>query len=136
MNVTPIIRKAIEAVFKKRIFVPEYELSLKNLRKCIKMIEKQQPVPIDRFSESLNFFTHHIEQYGLPSMKPKKAIISSAQSLLQYSREIIENAFNCKGFNNPGSREFSGIGYECDTHDGHQVVGESFIGEILNAMKP
>jgi phenylacetate-CoA ligase len=138
MNFTQIAREKLDAWFNKRLFVPAYELSDKNLRKFIEMIEKQQPVLIDGYAESFNFLAHYIKQNGLPSIQPK-AIMSSAQSLPEQSREIIEKAFNCKVFDKYGSREFSGIAYECDAHDGHHVVAESYIVEILKdgrAAKP
>jgi phenylacetate-CoA ligase len=49
---------------------------------------------------------------------------------------MIEEAFGCKVFDKYGSREFSGIAYECEAHMGHHVVGEGYIVEILKDGKP
>ena len=39
-------------------------------------------------------------------------------------------------FDKYGSREFSGIAYESDGHDGHLIVAENFIVEILKDGRP
>jgi phenylacetate-CoA ligase len=65
-----------------------------------------------------------------------KGIISSAQSLPDASRRSIEEAFGCRVFDKYGSREFSGIAYECDAHEGHHVVGEGYIVEVVKDGQP
>ena len=64
------------------------------------------------------------------------SVISSAQMLPQHSRELIENNLNCKVYDKYGSREFSGIAYECNKHFGHHVVAENYIVEILKDKEP
>ena len=48
----------------------------------------------------------------------------------------MENSFGCKVFDKYGSREFSGIAYECEAHQGHHVVAESYVVEILKDGRP
>ncbi len=135
MSVTQIVREKFDALFNRRLFVPAYELSDKNLKKFVDMIVKHQPVLIDGYAESFNFLAHYVKQHGLPGIKPR-ALMSSAQALPEQSRSIIEKAFGCKVFDKYGSREFSGIAYECDAHDGHHVVAESYVVEILKDGRP
>ena len=61
-----------------------------------------------------------------------RGIISSAQSLPDESRRTIEAAFGCRVFDKYGSREFSGIAYECDAHQGHHTVAEGYIVDVTN----
>ncbi len=49
---------------------------------------------------------------------------------------MIERAFGCKVFDKYGSREFSGIAYESDAHNGHLVVAEGYIVEVLANGEP
>jgi len=63
-------------------------------------------------------------------------VMSSAQTLPDQSRRIIEEAFGCRVFDKYGSREFSGIAYECEAHNGHHVVGEGLIVEVLRDGEP
>ena len=72
---------------------------------------------------------------GLSGVSPR-AVMSSAQTLPETSRKTIEEAFGCKVFDKYGSREFSGIAYECDAHAGHHVVAEGYVVEILKDGAP
>jgi phenylacetate-CoA ligase len=62
--------------------------------------------------------------------------MSSAQTLPPGSRELIAKSFGCPVFDKYGSREFSGVAYESEAHDGHLVVAEGYIVEILVNGKP
>jgi phenylacetate-CoA ligase len=62
--------------------------------------------------------------------------MSYAQALPQNTRGIIESGFNTKVFDKYGSREFSGIAYECSAHNGHHVVDECYIVELLVDGRP
>jgi phenylacetate-CoA ligase len=92
-------------------------------------------VLIDGYAESFNVLAQYIKTRGLDRVRPK-GIISSAQVLPPQSRATIAEAFGCGVFDKYGSREFSGIAYECEAHDGHHVVAESYIVEILKDGAP
>ena len=57
--------------------------------------------------------------------------VIGARALPDESLRMIEEAFGARVFDKYGSREFSGIAYECDAHEGHHVMAESYIVEIL-----
>jgi phenylacetate-CoA ligase len=92
-------------------------------------------VLVDGYAEALNFLAGYLESSGTTSVRPR-ALMSSAQTLPATSRKLIEEAFGCKVFDRYGSREFSGIAHECEAHDGHHVVAEGYIVEILRDGKP
>ena len=129
------LRERIDAWFDRRLFVPAFEMSDENIERFVARLRAHRPVLLDGYAESFNFLAHYIEQHGLESFHPK-AVISSAQVLPEQSREIIEKALGCGVFDKYGSREFSGIAYECEQHDGHHVVAESYIVEILKDGAP
>ena len=66
----------------------------------------------------------------------QRPFYSSSQVLPDQSRRMIEETFGCGVFDKYGSREFSGIAYECDFHSGHHVMDESYIVEILKNGEP
>ena len=124
------LRERIDAWFNRRLFIPAFEMSDDNIARFVAKLRAYRPVLLDGYAESFNFLAHYIKSHGLESFHPK-AVISSAQVLPEQSREIIEKALGCGVFDKYGSREFSGIAYECEQHDGHHVVAESYIVEIL-----
>jgi len=63
-------------------------------------------------------------------------VVSSAQTLPDESRKIIEETFRTRVFDKYGSREFSGIAHECEAHSGHHVNAESYIVEIVKDGRP
>jgi phenylacetate-CoA ligase len=92
-------------------------------------------VLLDGYAEALDFLAHYLKTHGDVPVRPK-ALMSSAQTLPVASRRLIEEAFGCRVFDKYGSREFSGIAYECEAHTGHHVVGEGYIVEILRDGVP
>jgi phenylacetate-CoA ligase len=119
----------------RRLFIPAFEMSETTLRHHMGRLSRFKPVLIDGYAESLNFLAYYIRQHGLKNIHAK-GIISSAQVLPERSREIIEQEFGCGVFDKYGSREFSGIAYESDAHDGHLVVAENYVVEILKDGRP
>jgi phenylacetate-CoA ligase len=130
MTPSQIRKERLDAWLSNRTFVPVFALSDKNLSQMVRTLEDAGPVLIDGYAEALDLMAHFIRSKGGLSVRPR-AVMSSAQTLPLPSRRTIEEAFGCQVFDKYGSREFSGIAYECDAHQGHHVVAESFIVEVL-----
>jgi len=135
MSTTQVVREVADALLSRRKFIPAYEMSDETLREFVRRIEAFDPVLLDGYAESFNFLAAYLKEHGRMKVSPK-GIISSAQTLPEGSRKVIEEAFGCRVFDKYGSREFSGIAYECDAHDGHHVVGEGYVVEVLKDGKP
>jgi phenylacetate-CoA ligase len=135
MSKTQVVREVADAMLSRRKFIPAYEMSDETLREFVRQIEAFDPVLLDGYAESFNFLAAYLKEHGRMKVSPK-GIISSAQTLPEGSRKVIEEAFGCRVFDKYGSREFSGIAYECDAHEGHHVVGEGYIVEVLKDGKP
>lgn len=130
-----VIRERIDAWFMRRLFVPAFEMSSNTLEDFVGKIRAHKPVLVDGYAESFNFLATYVREGGNPGFSPK-AIMSSAQSLPQQSRELIEEAFDTRVFDKYGSREFSGIAYECERSRDHHVMDESYLVEILVDGRP
>ncbi len=124
-----------DAILCNRTFIPIFELSDENLARMIDVMVRVQPVLMDGYAEALDFIARYLKTTGRVDVRPK-ALMSSAQTLPGPSRKLIEEAFGCKVFDKYGSREFSGIAYECEAHDGYHVVAEAYIVEVLKDEKP
>lgn len=135
MTKTQVAREFADAWMMRRRFIPAYEMSEDTLREFVRKIESWDPVLLDGYAESFNFLAGYLKAHGRINVRPK-GIISSAQTLPEGSRRAIEEAFGCRVFDKYGSREFSGIAYECEAHQGHHVVGEGYIVEILKEGRP
>ncbi len=126
-------KERLDAWFMRRHFIPAFEMSEHSLKSLIKTIEKRKPVLIDGYAESLNFIA--IASTTKSKHNPR-AVMSSAQQLTDSTRLQIESQFGAKVLDKYGSREFSGIAYQCLESPHHHVQDESYILEILVDGRP
>jgi phenylacetate-CoA ligase len=136
MSKSQAFREHADAVFANRLYIPIFEMSDAGLEAMIAQIAAKKPVLIDGYAEAFDFLAQYIRTRGGDLGFQPKALMSSAQTLPAKSRETIEKAFGCRVFDKYGSREFSGIAYECDAHAGHHVVSEGYILEVLTEGRP
>ena len=135
MSRSQVFRERLDAFLLRRKFVPAFEMSPENLKKSVDFISRHRPVLIDGYAESLNFLASFVAFYGTRGVRPA-LVMSSAQALPRATRAAIEQAFDAQVFDKYGSREFSGIAYECQSHSGHHVMEESYIVEVLVNNRP
>jgi phenylacetate-CoA ligase len=130
MSLTQVVRERIDAWFMRRMFIPAFEINDKNIEAFVEKIRRFRPKLVDGYAESLNFLARYIQMGKLVGFNPV-AVVSSAQALPIQTRTVIEEGMATKVFDKYGSREFSGIAYECTAHIGHHVVEECYIVEVL-----
>lgn len=133
MSKSQVIREKIDALFMRRTFIPAFEMSLDSINGLVKRIERIKPSLIDGYAESLNFIAS--STVNDISWTPK-GVMSSAQDLTPQTRSKIEEIFKTKVYDKYGSREFSGIAYQCTEGKYHHVQDESFIVELLVNGRP
>jgi phenylacetate-CoA ligase len=130
MTRTQVVKERIDAWFSRRFFVPVFAISDRSIAGIVARLRRKRPVLLDGYAEALHLLADYITTHGLRAPRVR-AVISSAQTLPDHSRQLIRRAFGCEVFDKYGSREFSGIAYECEAHDGHHVVAENYVVEIL-----
>lgn len=133
MSTSQILKEKLDAVFMRRKFIPAFEMSKSSLKKLQELIRDYRPKLIDGYAESLNFLASMPFDYG--SYTPK-GLMSSAQQLTSETRAKIEEGFKSRVYDKYGSREFSGIAYQCSESSYHHVQDESYIVEILVEGRP
>jgi phenylacetate-CoA ligase len=121
-----------EAVLANRTRIPVFELSEATLDDTLQAISRAEPLVIEGYAEALDRIATHINEKGQGSLTARpRAVLTNEQTLTPESRRNIERAFGCKVFDKYVSREFSTIAHECEAHEGHHVVAEGYIVEIL-----
>ena len=135
MTGSQVVRERVDALFMRRLFIPAFEIAPETIEAYVDRIRRFDPVLVDGYAESLNFLATYVREGGAPGFSPR-AIMSSAQSLPDNVRDLIEDAFQTRVFDKYGSREFSGIAYTCDASRDHHVMDESYIVELLVDGRP
>ena len=133
MSKSQVVREKIDAFFMRRRFIPAFEMSPSDLKSLQELIQRKRPVLIDGYAESLNFLASRHFDYGDYS---PKGLMSSAQQLTSETRTRIESGFRTKVFDKYGSREFSGVAYQCAFNENHHVQDESYVVELLVEGRP
>jgi len=136
MTKSQTYQEQLDAWFSNRTFIPVFEMSEQNLEKTVELIGKRAPVLIDGYAEAFTLLARYLESRGRGFDHSPTAVMSSAQTMPKESRALIERMFGCAVFDKYGSREFSGIAYESAAHDGHLVVAEGYIVELLVDGRP
>ena len=133
MSFSQVLRERIDAFFMRRKFIPAFEMTRESIEDLVRLIEGGDYKLIDGYAESLNL----IASFTRSQLRnTPKGVISSAQQLTPETRARIENLFGTKVYDKYGSREFSGIAYQCDKSLHHHVQDESYIVEILVEGRP
>jgi phenylacetate-CoA ligase len=95
----------------------------------MRVISRFKPKLIVGYSYNLYVLADYILNNHIDGIQPK-AVISTANMLLDSHRKTIESAFHCKVFNRYGSRELGCIASECSEHTGLHINMENVFVEF------
>ena len=114
----------------RTLFLSSYNLSEEDMFVYAKKLIQYKPKVVVGYSSPLYHFAKFLEENGINGINPK-SIISSAEVLYDYQKELIESVFQCRVFNRYGCREFSTIAQECSQHLGMHMNAEHVYVECL-----
>lgn len=116
--------------FKRSIFLSAYDLSDQMMFRYVNILNTFKPKLLIAYPSALTLFADFLTRTELkiPSIQ---SIITSAEKLYLWQKEIIMQAINCEIYDRYGCREFGCIAQECDKHEGYHVNCERFFLEIL-----
>lgn len=136
--------------------IPHKEISLKNrlraylernlLLPAISMDEAKMDVYTDKLSwyepkilrgypSAIYLLAKHIKKRNIDGVDVK-AIFTTAEMLLPRHRELIEQVFHCKVFDNYGCRDGGGNANECAEHKGLHISLEQCVMEFVHSGNP
>jgi phenylacetate-CoA ligase len=114
----------------RTIFVDTLKFSAERLREFHAEIVKFRPTVIMGHAHSVYQFAAFCRDQGL-SMPPLSGIVTTAMTLLEAERRVIEEAFRSRVFDRYGCEELSIIASESDAHSGLHVFSEGLVLEYL-----
>lgn len=114
----------------RTLFLSSYNLSEENMFVYAKKLLQYRPKVIVGYASPLYRFAKFLEEKEITGINPK-SIISSAELLHDYQKELVESVFECKVFDRYGCREFSTIAQECSEHSGMHINAEHVYVECL-----
>lgn len=94
-----------------------------------------RPKTIFGYARALAHLARHLRDAGADVYQPH-SIITSAETLLDDDRAVIEQVFGCRVFNRYGCREVGVVASECQQHSGLHTMAEGLFLEIVVGDRP
>lgn len=113
-----------------QLILSSFHLSPQHLDAYIGALRAFRPAVIDGYPSSLYVLARMLRNVG--ETLPLKAVITSSETLYDFQREAIEQAFACRVFDYYAAAERVIFSVECDRHDGHHLCEEYGVTEVLD----
>jgi phenylacetate-CoA ligase len=111
-----------------------FEMSAQKMHAFTKKLEHLQPSMILGYANALTLYAEYIlETHPHHDIRPK-GIISSAETLTENKRALIEKAFHCPVLNRYGSREVGLIASECKKRQGLHMNADNLLIEVVDSL--
>jgi phenylacetate-CoA ligase len=109
-----------------------FEMSEKKLFEYFGDISEWRPDFLRGYASSIYLFAKFTQENNLKLKFKPKAIFSTAEKLFDKQRDLIENTFNTKVFDNYGLNDGGAAAYECEKHCGMHIDTERSILEVVD----
>jgi len=111
------------------MFFSSYHITPATLPFYVKALAQFRPVLIRGYPSSIYLLAMYLLQTGRDDIRPK-AVFTSSETLFDFQRKAIEQAFGCKVYSYYGNTERVAHLLECQERNFH-VITESCVIEIL-----
>lgn len=115
---------------RNEVWLNSFRMDQENMKSYVETINKEKPVQILSYADAIYELSKFIKSKNLEVHSPD-AIMTSAGTLHDEMREIIEEVFEVKVFNRYGTREVGNVACESSTHDG-LLIPPMYYVEILD----
>jgi len=124
------IIKRFTSKLERILVLNTYVVSDEVLGKYARLMRRFNPEVIRGYASSVYMMAKYMLKEGIDYVHPR-AVITSAEILLDYMRKTIEDAFGCSVFDYYGSREIGAIAAECEMHSGYHISAENVVLEFV-----
>lgn len=118
------------AAFARKV-LNSFHMSEANMASYADAIDAYRPEMIVGYVGPLVHLAQWMLATGRRTARPE-AVITGAEALHEFQRELIENAFGCPVFNTYGCREFMLVASECEQHQGLHINADHLLVELLS----
>jgi len=124
------IVKRFTSCLERVVVLNTYVLSDDVLEKYTRLMRNFNPEVVRGYTSSVYLVAKYVLEHGVKGVNPR-AVITSAETLLDFQRKTIEEAFGCRVFDLYGSREIGSIAAECEEHCGYHISAENVVLEFV-----
>ena len=113
-----------------QVLFSTYHMSDENVKYYVDKLKKFNPVYIDGYPSAIYILAKYLERNGAEGHITPRAILTTAETLLDYQRDVIEQVFKTKVYDQYASTEGAPFITECEYGNLH-INPESGIFEFL-----
>jgi len=124
------LRHRIEYMLDRRIMLNCFRMSRESMRIYARRLKKFKPKIVRGYASAVYLFAKFMLHEGVDNIKPK-AVITSAETLSDPERRMIEEAFRSEVYDFYGSREAGAMASECSEHSGYHISAENYVLECV-----
>lgn len=117
--------------FEHQLYLSLYHISPDHTPDYVAALNRFRPVVLEGLASGLYFLARFIQQAGL-KVNPPRAVISHAEKFERHMREVVEQAFGARAWNEYGSVENCALATECE-HGRLHVHLDFGILELIGA---
>jgi phenylacetate-CoA ligase len=116
--------------YHNQLLLSSFHLSPENLPHYLRELERFAPAVIDGYPSTVYLLARYLLSIGRTF--PMRAVITGSETLFDFQRAAIEEAFACRIFDYFAAAERVVFATECNQHHGHHLSAEYGITEILD----
>ena len=125
------MKEGLHNLFLRRKYFNAFLFSDETIEQVCRELRKFAPEVVVGYARPLYNLAVSVRDRGIRPPK-LRSVITAADKMQDYQREVIEEVFGCEVFNTYGSREFMLIGSECEEHTGLHINAENIVAEIVH----
>ena len=110
--------------------IPAYQYTESELAGWVKTIGSYRPALLQGYASILAELARYIVDQDLAVPGTLKGVYSTAEVLYAWQRQVIEQAFSCKVFNQYGSREVPNMAVECRHGNQHVFTDMVYMESV------
>ena len=124
------LRKRLSGFVSAEKTLAAQEYTEAELARWVDEIRRYRPVLLQGYASILAELARYLVERKLPPPTGLKAVYSTAEVLHDWQRELMEEAFGCKVFNQYGSREIPNIAVECRHGNMHVFTDMVYLESV------
>jgi len=115
--------------FAGNVFLPAFEIAEDRLETYINVIQNSNAEFLYGYASAIYLLAWLLKKAR--RLLKLKAIFTTAETLYDDQRHLIEDAFHCEVFNVYGCGELNSIAFECEAHNGLHITEENVAIEAI-----
>ena len=113
-----------------QLLLSSFHLSQTNLPAYFEALAAFKPAVLDGYPSTLYILAKYLLTRG--ETFPLRAAVTSSETLFDFQRSAIEQAFVCRVFDYFAMAERAVFSNECDRHEGHHIAMEYGLAEVVD----